>query len=423
MSGCRATERPQKRSVSFFTGKLSGDTRIHQSWLVSQHFYGGWIEMDRNAFGFRFRCEPLWKEHKSIKRTSTWRHWIDLAGVLNGSSSLYVPGWRAYSGAKGLCVGFLTALDSIDSRDVTNSGNESSMSQMNATHYIFRGDWVWISSLEMSESGIKGLISIWSTIEEQLVEISICTLIVSNICTSIQATNTLGVAQPAESHTVILLLSKNCSNSNLKLEMTTASPFTSFKCANLRVKPRHLGHGSSWWRHSGRALRPWKIIFAFIPPTDYCGGQGCEFSGFWSYPFAVSVTTATAAIFSWQGGFAFASHWFSLAELSEASRAWGNPGVLGENQMTNSSNHPSIEGINIIILWYIHGEREYFLCLVRTVTAHSHIPKDEWRNSFVESYRLFRNHHLLCGSGERALSLTKWLCQPFGLLESTTAQV
>ena len=66
--------------------------------------------------------------------------------------------------------------------------------------------------------------------------------------------------------------------------MTTASPFTSFKCANLRVKPRHLGHGSSWWRHSGRALRPWKIIFAFIPPTDYCGGQGCEFSGFWSSP-------------------------------------------------------------------------------------------------------------------------------------------
>lgn len=117
MSGCRATERPQMRSVSFFTGKLSGDTRIHQSWLVSQHFYGGWIEMDRNAFGFWFRCEPLWKEHKSIIRTSTWRHWIDLAGVLNGSSSLYVPGWRAYSGAKGLCVGFLTALDSIDSRE------------------------------------------------------------------------------------------------------------------------------------------------------------------------------------------------------------------------------------------------------------------------------------------------------------------
>ena len=219
----------------------------------------------------------------------------------------------------------------------------------------------------MSESGIKGLISIWSTstIKEQLVEISICTLIVSNICTSIQATNTLGVAQPAESHTVILLLSKNCSNSNLKLEMTTASPFTSFKCANLRVKPRHLGHGS-WWRHSGRALRPWKIIFAFIPPTDYCGGQGCEFSGFWSspgfdlgrnwksihffsHPFDVSVTTATAAIFSWQGGFAFASHWFSLAELSEASRAWGNPGVLGENQMNNSSNHPSMEGI---LLYY-----------------------------------------------------------------------
>ena len=162
--------------------------------------------------------------------------------------------------------------------------------------------------------------------------------------------------------------------------MTTASPFTSFKCANLRVKPRHLGHGSSWWRHSGRALRPWKIIFAFIPPTDYCGGQGVwilwlliisrfwfgsklEIHSFFSHPFDVSVTTATAAIFSWQGGFAFASHWFSLAELSEASRAWGNPGVLGENQMNNSSNHPSMEGI---LLYYgiFHGEREYFPCVV-----------------------------------------------------------
>lgn len=273
-------------------------------------------------------------------------------------------------------------LDSIGQHwftGVTNSGNESSMSQMNATHFIFRGDWVWISSLEMSESGIKGLISIWSTstIKEQLVEISICTLIVSNICTSIQATNTLGVAQPAESHTVTLLLSKNCSISNLKLEMTTASPFTSFKCANLRVKPRHLGHGSSWWRHSGRALRPWKIIFAFIPPTDYCGGQGCEF--FLAFDVLIWVEIGNPSIFfpsiwcfryNCHSSDLFMTGWvcfcfslifigWALRSLKGLRKSWSSWGKSDEQLLKSC-----IYGRYIIILWYIHGEREYFPCLV-----------------------------------------------------------
>ena len=109
---------------------------------------------------------------------------------------------------------------------------------------------------------------------------------------------------------------------------------------------------------------------------------------------------------------------WALRSLKGLRKSWSSWGKSDEQLLKSS-----IYGRYIIILWYIHGEREYFPCLVWTVTAHSHIPKDEWRNSFVESYRLFRNHHLLCGSGERTLSLTKRLCQPFGLLESTTAQV
>ena len=180
----------------------------------------------------------------------------------------------------------------------------------------------------------------------------------------------------------------------------------------------------------GGALRPWKIIFAFIPPTDYCGGR-CEFfRAFDHVQVSIWVEIRNPSIFSMNFGFRYNCHssdlfmtgWvcfcFSLIFIGWALRSMppGLEEILEFFRWKKSSNHQSMKGIHGILIvkgsiFHVWYRRIKYPQKQGTVTAHSNIPKDELR------YRLFRNNRLVCGSGERALSSNQ------ELLESTKAQV